>query len=75
MGPGGYACSMPKWDKLETDLLDKGIAPEPIKKDGSNGQEVGFTGMGAHWTQKESAYIPEDTRIIPYYPSKTLGKQ
>ena len=32
MGPGGYACSMPKWDKLEADLLDKGIVPEPIKR-------------------------------------------
>ena len=66
MGPGGYAFSMPKWEKLEADLLAKGIVLEPIKKDGSNGQEIGFTGMGAHWTQKGSAYITEDIRIIPY---------
>lgn len=31
MGAAGYACSMPKWDKLEADLLAKGIVPEPIK--------------------------------------------
>jgi len=42
---------------------------------GSNGQEIGFTGMGARWTQKGSAYITEDTKIIPYYPSKKLEMQ
>ena len=31
MGPAGYAFSMPKWDKLEADLLAKGITPEPYK--------------------------------------------
>ena len=67
MGPGGYACSMPKWDKLEADLLDKGIVPEPIKKGWIERSRNWFYGHGAHWTQKESAYIPEDTRIIPYY--------
>ena len=29
MGPGGYAFSMPKWEKLEADLLAKGITSEP----------------------------------------------
>ena len=28
--------------------------------------------MGARWTQKGSAYITDDTKIIPYYPSKKL---
>ena len=32
MGPGGYARSMPKWDKMEKDLLDQGIVPEPIRE-------------------------------------------
>ena len=31
MGPAGYAFSMPKWEKLEADLLAKGITPEPYK--------------------------------------------
>ena len=31
MGVGGYACSMPKWEKLEADLLANGITPEPLK--------------------------------------------
>ena len=31
MGPGGYALAMPKWDKLESDMLSKGINPEPYK--------------------------------------------
>ena len=56
MGPGGYACSMPKWDKLEADLLDKGIVPERIKKDGANGQEIGFTGMG-HIGRRREVHI------------------
>ena len=29
MGPGGYAFGMPKWEKLEADLLAKGITHEP----------------------------------------------
>ena len=29
MGPGGYATAMPKWEKLDADLLAKGITPEP----------------------------------------------
>ena len=31
MGPGGYALAMPKWEKLEADMLAKGINPEPYK--------------------------------------------
>ena len=31
MGPGGYALAMPKWEKLEADVLAKGINPEPYK--------------------------------------------
>jgi hypothetical protein len=30
MGPGGYAGSMAKWEKMEADLLAKGITPEPL---------------------------------------------
>ena len=30
MGRGGYAFSMPKWEKLEADLLAKGVTPEPL---------------------------------------------
>ena len=30
MGPGGYTYSMPKWDKLEADLLAKNITLEPM---------------------------------------------
>jgi len=30
MGPGGYAHNIPKWDKLEADLLANGITPEPL---------------------------------------------
>ena len=29
MGPGGYAQGMPKWEKLEADMLAQGITPEP----------------------------------------------
>ena len=31
MGPGGYALAMPKWEKLESDMIAKGINPEPYK--------------------------------------------
>ena len=73
MGPHGYAFSMPKWEKLEADLLAKRITPEPYKW--IERREIGFTGMGARWTQKGSAYITKDTKIIPCYPSKTLEMQ
>ena len=31
MGPGGYALAMPKWEKLESDMIAKGINPEQYK--------------------------------------------
>ena len=31
MGPGGYALAMTKWERLESDMLAKGINPEPYK--------------------------------------------
>ena len=31
MGAGGYAFSMPKWEKLAAVLLANGITPEPLK--------------------------------------------
>ena len=73
MGPGGYAGSMPKWEKLEADLLANGITPEPLKW--IERARNWFYGHGARWTQKGSAYITEDTKIIPYYPSKALEMQ
>ena len=29
MGQGGYKASKPKWEKLESSLMAKGITPEP----------------------------------------------
>jgi len=31
MGTGGYKVAKPKWDKIESDLLTKGIYPEPLE--------------------------------------------
>ena len=31
LGPGGYETAIPKWDKKEQDLIDKGIVPEPLR--------------------------------------------
>ena len=31
LGQGGYKAGKPKWEKLENDLLAKGINPEPLK--------------------------------------------
>jgi hypothetical protein len=30
MGSGGYATAIPKWEKMEADILAKGIAPESL---------------------------------------------
>jgi hypothetical protein len=73
MGPGGYAGSMAKWEKLEADLLAKGITPEPLTW--IERARNWFYGHGAGWTQKGSAYIIKDTKIIPYYPSTPLEVQ
>jgi len=31
MGSGGYETAIPKWQKMETDLIAKGIKPESAK--------------------------------------------
>ena len=33
LGPGGYESAMPKWDRKEQELLDKGIEPEWMRED------------------------------------------
>ena len=30
LGPGGYKLAKPKWEKMEQDLIDKGITPATI---------------------------------------------
>ena len=30
MGSGGYATAIPKWEKMEADILAKGITPESL---------------------------------------------
>src|ERR1041385_4081111 len=39
---------------------------------GTNGQETGFTAMGARWTKMGRQYITSHTQMIPCCPSKIL---
>src|ERR1041384_7567307 len=42
---------------------------------GTNGQETGFTAMGASWTKMGRQYITSHTQMIPYCSSKILEMQ
>ena len=72
MGQAGYKGSLPKWEKIENDLIAKDIIPETFYWDSRT--RNWFFGHGVCWTQKGSASIIEDMKKI-LYPSMILETQ
>ena len=69
---GGYACSIPKWDKLEADLLDKGIVPEPIKKGGIERSRNWFYGHGGTLDEEEKCIYNRRHKDNPLLPIEDI---
>ena len=74
MGPGGYACSMPKWDKLEADLLDKGIVPEPIKEGWIERSRNWFYGHGGTLDAEGKCIYTRRHKDNPLLPIEDIRK-
>ena len=50
MGSGGYDTAIPKWQKMEADIIAKGIEPELAKC--PHAQRIGFLVMGEDSTHR-----------------------
>ena len=61
LGSGGYPTAIKKWNKMEADLLAKGITPN--HSSGESAQRIGFSLMGEHWTRRQgSAFMAQDCK-------------
>ena len=59
LGQGGYKLAIPKWEKMEQDLLDRGIQPATMNL-WSRGK-LGLIDWGLHLWAKHPASSPETT--------------
>ncbi|KAI5022212.1 hypothetical protein ZWY2020_058942 [Hordeum vulgare] len=50
---GGYETAIPKWDKKEQDLLDKGIVPEPLRDEWELRARNWFLAHGGSYDEKK----------------------
>ena len=57
LGKGGYKLAIPKWEKMEQDLLDRGI--QPVNMVLWSRGELGPIDWGLHLWAKDSASSPE----------------
>ena len=61
LGSGGYPTAIKKWNKMEADLLAKGITPESLEW-GERAKNW-FSLMGEHWTRRQgSAFMAQDCK-------------
>ena len=61
LGSGGYPTAIKKWNKMEADLLAKGITQESLEW--GELQRIGFSLMGEHWTRRQgSAFMAQDCK-------------
>ena len=61
LGSGGYPTDIKKWNKMEADLLAKGITPESLEW-GERAKNW-FSLMGEHWTRRQgSAFMAQDCK-------------
>jgi len=49
MGSGGYQTAVPKWEKAEKELTDRGLVPESLEWT-ERARSTGFSLTEAHWT-------------------------
>ena len=61
MGSGGYATAIPKWKKIEADILAKGITPESLNWPKCT--KNWFSLMGKDWTYRlESWFMAQNSK-------------
>ena len=65
LGPGGYETAIPKWDKKEQDLLDKGIVPEPLRDEWELRARNWFLAHDGSYDEKTGDLICSDGLRIP----------
>ena len=64
LGPGGYECVMPKWDKKEQELLDKGIKPEWMREDWELRARNWFLAHGSSYDEQTGDLVCSDSLKI-----------
>ena len=64
-GPGGYESAMPKWDKKEQELLDKGIEPEWMREDWDLRARNWFLAHGGSYDEQTGDLLCSDGLRIP----------
>ena len=52
LGSGGYRSLIPKWEKMEAEIIAKGVVPQTVREIGLNARSIGFTVMGEPWIKK-----------------------
>ncbi|KAI5005413.1 hypothetical protein ZWY2020_032656 [Hordeum vulgare] len=65
LGPEGYETAIPKWDKKEQDLLDKGIVPEPLRDEWELRARNWFLAHGGSYDEEIGDLICSDGLRIP----------
>jgi len=56
MGSGGYKSVVPKWDRMEQEMLTRGVTPETIAKNWSE--------RSKHWFYVHGGSVDPDTRAL-----------
>jgi len=56
MGSGGYKSVVPKWDRMEQEMLARGVTPETIAKN--------WCERSKHWFYGHGGSVDPDTRVL-----------
>ncbi|KAI4971038.1 hypothetical protein ZWY2020_001952 [Hordeum vulgare] len=75
LGPGGYETAIPKWDKKEQDLIDKGIVPEPLRDEWELRARNWFLAHGGSYDETTGDLICNDELRIPRENWKRIVKE
>ena len=75
LGPGGYETAIPKWDKKEKDLIDKGIVPEPLRDEWELRARNWFLAHGGSYDEETGDLICSDGLRIPRENWKRIVKE
>jgi hypothetical protein len=71
MGSSGYNKARPLWDKVEQDLLAKGV--QPVTLHWPDRARTWFFGVGELWTQNQGSIVGRTINL--QYPSRSLRQQ
>lgn len=75
LGPGGYESAMPKWDKKEQELLDKGIEPECLREYWELRARNWFLAHGGSYDEQTGDLVCSDGLRIPRENWKKIVKE